>query len=361
MSASSPSLALYRCTCPSVAPGGAEHAPVSGAIDLHCHVMVAPVEGLVADRPEVAAMREAMLQAFGEASQRHNLQMAASIAPKLLDVAERLRDMDMHGVAVQVISPSPTQYYYWADIDLAGKLVALQNDHIAALCAAHPDRFLGLGAVALQHPDLAVAQLRDIMGRGFKGVEISTMIGPKDLADAAFEGFWAEAARLGAVVFIHPLGSPQGARLADHYLANIIGQPLETTIALAKLILGGVLERHPDLKLLAAHGGGFLPFCFGRAEHGYHVRPETRAATRAPPSAALRKIWYDSVVHDPLLLRHLIDIVGATQIVVGTDYPFDMGEYRLGALLDGVPLLSPEERQAILSGNARRLLGLPPP
>lgn len=349
---------LYTCGCAAAAPvGQADGARVAGAIDLHCHLVTPAVTGLIADRPEVAAMMAAMPTLMGRASFVHNLKLDRDSAAQLADPAARLADMDLMGVAIQVVSPAPGQYHYWADRALAERLVAVQNAHIAELCGRFPDRFLALGMVSLQHPDLAERQLVELMAAGFKGAEISTRIGERDLSDPAFERFWAVAAETGAVIFIHPIGSTLGARLADDYLANTVGQPVETTIALSQLIFSGVLDRHPALKIVAAHGGGYLPGFIGRSDHAHAVRPESRRCREAP-SFYLRRIWYDTVVHAPAILANLIEVAGVSQIVAGSDYPYDMGEYRLGALLSSVPGIDEPARQAILSGNARRLLDI---
>ena len=153
------------------------------------------------------------------------------------------------------------------------------------------------------------------------------------------------------------MGTSLGERVDRYYLANIVGQPLETTIALSQLIYGGVLDRHPRLKICAAHGGGFLPFAPGRFEHGSGVRAEARYAQHAP-TTYLQRLWFDTVVFRPDAVRHLMDVAGASQVVAGTDYPFDMGEYALHELVARVPALTPSEHEAILGGNAMRLLGL---
>ena len=182
----------------------------------------------------------------------------------------------------------------------------------------------------------------------------------RDFDDPLFDPFWEKAEQLGCLLFLHPFGTSLGERLNRHYLSNVIGQPLETTIALSHLIFGGVLDRFPRLRICAAHGGGYLPFYSGRADHAYRVRPEARRPAR-PPSEYLRQIWFDSVVYAPLALRHLMDQVGASQIVMGTDYPFDMGSYRLHELIGAMPGLSPSEQAGILGLNAAGLLGIDPP
>jgi aminocarboxymuconate-semialdehyde decarboxylase len=284
--------------------------------------------------------------------------MLKAAFPKLTDLALRLSDMDAMGVDMQVLSPAPNQYYYWADPDLARALCRTINEHIASLVAQHPDRLLGLGSVALQHPELSIEQLEYAMRTlGLRGIEVSSQVNGLELADPKFERFWARAEELGCIVFLHPLGTTLGERLNQHYLSNTIGQPLETAVALSYLIFGGTLDRYPGLKLVAAHGGGYLASYIGRSDHAWHARPDARGCQR-PPSEYLKQILFDTIVYRPEQLRHLIAEVGVAQVVVGTDYPYDMAHYDIHALLDSVPGLSPEDRAAILGGNAARLLGL---
>lgn len=294
---------------------------------------------------------------MGAAAVASNKIMRELIFGRLTLVEERLRDMDTQGVAIQVLSPAPTQYHYWADKSLASRIVDIQNDQLASICEKYPGRFLAFGAIAMQHPDLAARQLRQIMAAGFKGVEISTRISTLELSHPSFEPVWQAAEETGAVIFIHPLGTSLGKRAAPFYLTNIIGQPLETTIALSLIILSGVMDRHPALKLLAAHGGGYLPAYFGRLDHAAAVRGDIPKLTERP-SVYLKRMWFDTVVHDPLILAHLAGVVGVDRILVGTDYPFDMGEYRTAELLDSVAMFSDIDRQRVLNGNARRMLGM---
>ncbi|HVZ36326.1 MAG TPA: amidohydrolase family protein [Polyangiaceae bacterium] len=329
-------------------------------VDFHCHVLTLAAEALVADRVEKRSEPAHMLAAIGADSLAHNNSvMLPKAFPKLTRVEQRLADMDAMSIDMQVISPSPSQYYYWADPDLARQLVRTQNEYIAQTCAQYPDRLVGLGTVALQHPSLAVEQLSDATRRlGLKGVEISTAVNDLELAAPELAPFWAAAEELGAIVFIHPFGTTLGRRVSTYYLSNLIGQPLETTIALSHLIFGGVLDRYPGLKIVAAHGGGYLPSYCGRSNHGYEVRPEARRHAARPPVEYLRRIWFDTLVYEPHGLRHLIDVVGASQLVVGTDYPFDMGHDDPRGLLAATAGLSDEERAAILAGNALSLLGM---
>jgi len=354
---------LFTCGEPP-APGTPPRSarPHRRSIDLHCHALCPAVEALVATHPAQRAEMAAMLAAQGAASAAHNRQMLASAGVRLTTTAQRLADMDALGIDVQVLSPAPQQYAYWAEADLAEQIVRLQNEHIAQLCAAHPARFAGLGTLALQHPALALAQLdHAVRTLGLRGVEVSTQVNGLSLADECFTPIWARAEALGCAVLIHPFGtdlrSEQGPRLDSHYLWNAIGQPLETSIALAQLTMGGVLERHPQLKFCACHGGGYLAAYWGRTDHAWRVRPEART-TAQPPSAYLRRIYVDTLVHDPQQLRALITQHGADRVVLGTDYPYDMGCYQVQDLLDAVPGLTEAERDAIHAGNAERLLTL---
>ena len=356
---------FHHCNDPACCPG--EQGPVDIAskkrgrltIDLHCHALIPAVEALVAKTPQKQAEPAMALASMGEAAVAHNnASMLPKAGPRLTRIDQRLAEMDAMGVDVQVISPSPTQYYYWADADLASEIVRVQNEAIAALCQAHPTRLAGFGTVALQHASLACEQLEyAIKVLGLKGVEISTSVNGLELDDPSLRSFWAKAEELGALVFIHPFGTTLGTRTATHYLVNTIGQPLETTIALSRLIFGGVLDAYPKLKILAAHGGGYLPTYVGRSDHAHAVRPEAAAQTKHKPSDHLKRIWFDSLVYDPMALRHLIDRVGVSQVVVGTDYPFDMGHYDIHTLVDATTGLSEEDRSAILGGNAAQLIG----
>ena len=360
---------LHTCQRPQSPERSAEHPGRTDrtvrrgnrcvTVDLHCHAFVTEVEQLVKDRPEKQAEPAMQRRVMGAASAEYNrTTMLPAAFPKLTNLELRLRDMDAMGVDIQVISPTSVQHYYWADLDLAREIVRTTNDKIAESCAKYPDRLLALGNVALQHPELSIEQLDHCIGElGMRGVEISTAVNGLELDDPRFAPFWARAEELGCLVFIHPFGTSLGERVSRFYLQNVIGQPIETTIALSHLIFGGVLDRHPGLKILAAHGGGYLPSYIGRSDHAYDTRPDAHSMRKAP-SEYLRQLNFDTLVYTPEILRHLISQVGASQVVVGTDYPFDMGAYAVHEVLDAVQGLSEDEKTAILGGNALRLLGL---
>ncbi|GAA5233210.1 amidohydrolase [Verticiella sediminum] len=327
-------------------------------VDVHAHVMDLAVERMVADHPLRAEERAQTARSLGADSAAYNARtLAPAVLEPLTDTGRRLADMGEMGVDMQLLSPAPGQYCYWADEPLAQRIVEQQNGALAALCSEHPTRFMALGNIALQHPALAVSQLRRaVVEHGLVGVEVSSAIEGRELSDPSHESFWAAANELQCVVFIHPLGTSAWPRLDSAYLTNAVGQPFETTVALSRLIFAGVLDRYPDVRILAAHGGGYLPSYVGRTDHAYCVRPDARRAGHRP-SDYLKRLWFDSVVHEPLQLRHLIDTVGADRIAVGSDYPYDMGMYDIHGFLAAVPGITAAETAQLCHANAQRLIG----
>ncbi|MFJ9535813.1 amidohydrolase family protein [Streptomyces sp. NPDC101225] len=326
-------------------------APV---VDFHGHLAVPAADALVAGTPGFAAELAAEQRAHSPASLAANRLQLQRLAGKLTDVGERLADLDAMGVGIQVVGPMP-MHHYWAEPDLAVRLARTVNQAVAAHCAEAPERLYGLGTVPLQHPDLAVALLEQaVTEHGLSGISVSTTVAGRELADPRHDELWLKAAELGAVVFVHPWGCSLGERLAEHYLGNTVGQPVETTVALSRLIFGGVLDRCPDLKLVAAHGGGCLPTCIGRLDHAWRMREDARGCAH-PPSSYLRRMWFDALVYTPRALRHLVEEVGSDRVVLGTDHPFDMGVDDPVARLDAAGL-APADRAAIAGGNALDLL-----
>ena len=323
-------------------------------VDVHAHALQPAVMGLVADEPGHREQQELDLRSFGAESAAVNQAQLGRIGPLLVDPELRLAAMDDAEVDRQLVSPMPL-YHAWAEPALAERITRLTNEGVAGLVAGHPGRLSGLGTVPLQHPELAVTELEHAVGElGLAGVQIGTAYAGRELADDAYADFWAAAEAQEAVVFVHPWGCSLGARLDRYYLSNTVGNPVETTVALSHLIFSGLLDRHPGLRIVAAHGGGYLPTYLGRSDHAWSVRPEARRCAQ-PPSAYLRRIWFDSLVYTPHALRQLVDAVGAEQVVLGSDYPFDMGVtdpvQRLRAA--GLPAAA---ETAIRAGNARTLL-----
>ena len=326
--------------------------------DVHAHVLLpslqAEVERRVPDLVREAAALE--LTRNGAESLAVSGPMVGARIPQLTSVPVRLADMDAQGVDVQWVSASPNHFYPWAPEGLAVWAANEANRLVAEHVAQAPERLIGLGLVPLQHPERIVECLDDaVLGRGLAGVEISSFAGDVELSDERLEPFWARAAELGAVVFLHPFGCSLDERLDRFYLSNTVGQPAENAVALSHLIFAGVLDRHPQLTIVAAHGGGYLPLSIGRSDRAWTVRPEAQRCAHAP-STYLSKIWFDTVVHDPDALRRLIEVAGESRVLLGSDYPFDMGlddpvDFVRGSGLEAAVV------DRILEENAAQLLG----
>ncbi|WP_367319580.1 amidohydrolase family protein [Streptomyces sp. HUAS ZL42] len=325
-------------------------------IDVHAHLLIPEVEEAVAGHPGLAEARTLDARRNGPAALAVNGPMVAGRVPLLTDVALRLTAMDAAGVDVQLVSPSPSHYHYWAGPQLAEKICRLANESTAAHCAKAPDRLYGLGLVPLQHPELAVALLDHALDQGLKGVEISSHAPGRELSDPTYEPLWSRAEETGALLFLHPFGCTLDERLDQWYLSNTVGQPTENAVALSHLIFSGVLDRHPGLKLIAAHGGGYLPTHLGRSDHAWRVRPDARTCSRKP-SSYLRQLYFDSLVHDPHILRELLRAAGPQRVLLGSDFPFDMGtDDPLGAL--SAADLPDHDFHSVRGGNAAALLNL---
>src|SRR5213593_2589790 len=280
--------------------------------------------------------------------------------------ADRIRAMDEQGIDVEALSINP--YWYKADRDVARQLIRVQNEKLAEACAANPGRFVAFASVALQHPDLAAEQLEEgVKKYGLRGAAIGGSVNEEELSDPKFHPFWAKAEQLGILVFIHPQGAgaaePLASRLKGNgLLANVIGNPLETTIALSHLIFEGTLDRFPGLKICAAHGGGYLPSYAGRSDQGCLTFPDRCPGTKdgplkKKPTEYLKQLYYDNIMFTPEAMRHLVAEVGAGQIVVGTDFPYPWTKTAVDLVL-ATPGLSDAERAAMLGGTAAKLLGI---
>src|SRR6516165_18744 len=275
-------------------------------------------------------------------------------------VADRLALMDQQGTDIEALSINP--FWYGVDRDLARQIIKIQNEKLAELCAAHPDRFVAFATVALQHPDLSVEQLEEgVKKLGLRGASIGGSVNGEELSSEKFHPFWGKAEELGVLVFMHPQGVPDlRKRLGGNgMLTNVIGNPLETTIALSHLIFEGTLDRFPGLRLCAAHGGGYLPSYAGRFDRGCPVRPDlcpggTYGPIKKCPSEYLKQMYYDTMVFRPEGVRHLAAEVGAGQLMVGTDYPYPWTTTAIDLILE-TPGLSDADRMAILGGTASRL------
>lgn len=326
-------------------------------IDMHCHYLNPEVAEKMATRNP--GQYDPSWKYANALTRETNVKQMKERGPKLSGVEQRLKDMDRMGIDIQAVSPAPHQTYYWTEPGEGQELARAVNERIAEICGRYPDRLVGLGSVPLQDPDLAVSELvHCVKTLGLRGVEINPNVNGMDLADGrlALEAFFARAQALDVVIFMHPIGFTQGERLLDHYFNNVIGNPLETTVAASHLIFDGVLERHPKLKIVLPHAGGYLAHYWARMDHAWRARPDCRTVIRKKPSSYLEKLYFDTITFDRGILRNLVERFGADHVVLGTDYPYDMGMEHPVDFIGGVPGLSAADKAKIMGGNAARLL-----
>jgi predicted TIM-barrel fold metal-dependent hydrolase len=279
-------------------------------------------------------------------------------AEAFIEIDKRLAAMDAQAVDVEVLSINP--FWYGRERDLAAQIVKIQNEKLAELCASKPERFAAFASLTLQAPDLAVQELETaVRKQGLKGAAIGGVVNGLEFSDPKFHPVWAKAEELGVPLFIHPQGVPElNKRLSGNgWLGNTIGNPLETTIALSHLIFEGTLDRFPGLKVIAAHGGGFLPSYADRSDHACMVGPKgcnPDVKLRKTPTEYLKQIYFDSLIFSPEAIRHLAAQVGAGQIVLGSDYPYPWQLHPVDHILVSTSL-SDDEKADILGRTAAKL------
>ena len=311
---------------------GRDVRPKSTTVDIHSHVAIPQAAAFVKPHLDISTVP---LAHFANAQTKALSQkQEEDVRARITGYDERLADLDSMGIDLQLVMPPPNQCYYTVPLDIAVKAARMVNDGLAEYVARKSDRFVALGTVPLI----------DVAGH--------------ELSEPDYAPFWQKAEALGALVVIHPNGFTDGKRLKRFYFNNVIGNPLETTIALHYLIFDGVLERHPDLKILAVHGGGYLPAYCGRIDHAWGARSDAHGELPQPPTSYLKKIYFDTVVFTPHQLAELVRLYGPDHIVMGTDYPFDMAEYDPIAHVASVDGLDGPRVAAIAGGNARKLLGI---
>ena len=331
-------------------------AQTTQTIDVHAHILTEEtIRLLQSEAPKVAPKLSDIDEQFG------TLDVAGSVYRHFprggWDLERRLQDMAASKVDIQVLSVCPQTFVYAQPPALAAAFARIQNEQLAKLVKARPDRFLAIGTLPMQAPKLAADELRHAVRKlGLRGAQIGSNVAGKNLDDPELEPVWATAAELGAFILLHPINVAGVDRLSSYYLNNLIGNPLDTTIAAACLVFSGVLERHPSLKICLAHGGGFVPYQAGRFLHGWHVRKEPKSKLPKPPTESLGRFYFDTIVHSKEVLEFLVGNAGVNRVLLGSDYPFDMG------MPDGVlqvrGLSIPASDQAsILGGRAKALLG----
>jgi aminocarboxymuconate-semialdehyde decarboxylase len=319
--------------------------------DVHAHVIVPEITGDEPWRPRV--FRD------GDGSQVVELggkQIRAAIA-EFVDIGGILAAQDEAGVDRVLLCPWVPLLYYDAEPEEGLHRARIQNEALAGLVRDHPGRVAALGAAPLQDPELAAAELRSLMEGGvLRGVEVAASVRGVFLGDDRFEPFWEAAEAAGALVFVHPttrgFDSPA---FQDHYLWNTVANPLETASTAAHMVVAGVMERHPDLRVLLAHGGGALLAVRGRMRHAHGFQPQARSRLSESPEDSIRRFHFDTLTHDDALLRALIDYAGPDRVLLGSDYPFDMGDARHVDTVRALGL-APEVEAAVLAGNAERIL-----
>jgi aminocarboxymuconate-semialdehyde decarboxylase len=332
-------------------PGPANPRGKWFTIDIHCHVT--SIKAAAIFEGNEAVSRWYLETQANPKSQDINRQNAVRTRLQATSAEQRIADMDVMGIDIQAISPAPRQTYYGADPELGLATARTINDEIADIVGRHPDRFTGPGTIPLQAPELAIGELERLQrSLGMRGIEIMTHVAGEDLSAERFRKVFRRIEELGLLVFLHPDGFTEARRFSDHYFANVIGNPLDTTVALHHLIFGGVLNDCPALKLVAAHGGGYLPAYAGRIDHAASARPDTGEKLKELPGAYLRRLYFDSLVYTHAQLEYLVAQYGCEHILVATDYPADMGEIDPIGFIEGSPGLDDATRRAILGGNA---------
>ena len=351
-----------RCDAPprvGVAPAGEGRGSETNrvrTIDIHSHVLTEETMAMLRkEAPKVAPQLKPIDAGFAV------LEVGGTPYRPFprggWEIEARLADMDAAEVDMQVLSATPQTYLYDQESALAAACAAVQNDQIAKLVAAQPDRFLGIATLPMQAPQRAADELsRAVRTLGLRGTMIGSNVQGRNLDDPALEPLWAAAAELDAFVLIHPVNVAGIDRLRSYYLNNLIGNPLDTTIAAACLVFSGVLERYPTLKICLAHGGGFVPYQAGRWAHGWKVRPEPKVNLKQSPKPWIDRFYYDTILHAKNQLEFLVGEVGPSRVLLGSDYPYDMGT---GECVRQVKALSISEsdKATVLGTQAWSLLG----
>lgn len=326
-------------------------------IDSHTHILTEPMIAAIAK--EVPSLAPKLTRVDDDSAVLEILDVKQNPFPRSAwDLERRFAEMAAQRVDMHVVCNIPHTFLYEADGALADTVSEIQNEAIGALVRQHPDRFIGMATVAMQSPMRAAATLeRAITAHGLRGLHVGSNIAGRNLDDPALDPVWEVADRHGLFILVHPHKVVAAQRMGSYYLTNLVGNPLETTIAAASLVFGGVIERHPNIRFCLSHAGGFTPFQAGRFRHGWKVRKEPHVRLKGDPAESLARFIYDSITHAPGPLRFLLEEVGADRIIFGTDYPFDMGTTR-GVEEIEEAIADVAIRQKLFEGNARRFFGL---
>jgi aminocarboxymuconate-semialdehyde decarboxylase len=324
-------------------------------IDLHSHffpIAALSNPGKYQDRAPKIVLDKDRLSVTSQIGMRSGLGAGA------YDPVARIKALDEMRIDLQAISPSPILLFYWEDPAVAAYFSRKQNEAIQKIVKQHPDRFVGFGSVPLQSVPDAIAIATEAKSMGLKGLEIGNAVGERQLDDPLFEGFFDAVQALDLLLFVHPL---EGGVDADDPIAGMLGNvlqfPFRTTLMIERMILKGMFEKYPNVRLCLSHGGGLLAFNIWRLDHSYNLRPDLKKIIPQKPSDYLKKLYFDSIVHSAAALQYLIQVVGADRVVVGTDYPMAMGDFEPVRKINSLNLTG-QERSQVLGANAARALNL---
>ncbi len=330
------------------------------AIDIHSHVEFADAATILKKKySEEEMFSRFVVPTMGARSAQINRGLMPALREPLRDPQRKIHDMEERKLAFSVLSSTPFAFYYEIEDDLAVELATFQNYQLAEMVKKYPDSFAAMATLPLQVPQAAHKELERVINKlGLRGVEIGSHVGKRELGDQVFWPIYAILEKAGLPMFIHPHHVAGMDRLQNFYLNNLIGNPLDTTIAAANLIFSGVLEKYPNLKVVLAHGGGQLPYIFGRLEHGYRVRPECKETVHQSPRQFLKNFYCDIITHSQEALSYLISLVGSDHVLLGTDYPYDMGNHQPVETVSRLSGITEEDRRKITRENAVALFKL---
>lgn len=330
---------------------------MTACIDVHSHFL--PLEVFDVLRREGARYRTPVrAEADGRLFVVTPERPYGPIGPGFYDVARRREFMAAQGITTQVLCAPPFMFYYWLDAHAGLDIIQMENDALAEVVQRDPEHFVGLGTVPLQDVTLSIRECERIKRRGLRGLEIGSNVDGRDLDAEEFWPFFEAVQELDLGILIHGSNVAGGDRMSDFHLRNLVGFPLDTTLAAARLIFAGVLDRFPRLRICIAQAGGFLPYVAGRLDHGYAVRPECRRFISTRPSEYLRRFYFDSITHSPRVLRLLLETVGPERVMLGSDFPFDMGSPTPREVVEAQAALAPGGRERVYQDTATEFLGL---
>lgn len=330
------------------------------AVDIHTHVEFADTLTVVKKQySDEEIFSRFVVATMGERSARINKGLTPALREPLRDIQKKRSDMEGRRIAFSILSSTPFAFFYEIEAVLAVELARYQNDQLAAMVKGSPASFAAMATLPLQAPEAALRELdRAINTLGLRGIEIGSHVGGRELGDKAFWPVYELLEAKGLPMFIHPHNVAGMDRLQEFYLSNLIGNPLDTTIAAANLIFSGVLEKYPNLKVILAHGGGQLPYIFGRLEHGYQVRPECRDFIHKSPRQFLGNFYFDTLAHSDEALGYLVSLAGSDHVLLGTDYPYDMGDDSPVETVLRLTQIAETDRKKILRDNAVEIFKL---